>query len=206
MDADELLDFIEHRMRMSHIYQPLLIRSLLDAGGLATLRQLAVEFARSDEAQIRYYQDRITKMPVPVLARHGVLNRDGDLVSLTLDDMSFEEQARLRAACEQRIGRFLAERPGTTACSRPTPFLTASGTRCWHATVSASCAGQRVTTSGSKSTTSSPVREAGRTTQTTSKCSVPPATGPRATGTTPTSGSSRSGRAARPVSSRRTPR
>jgi ATP adenylyltransferase len=110
MDADELLDFIEHRMRMSHIYQPLLIRSLLDAGGLATLRQLAVEFARSDEAQIRYYQDRITKMPVPVLARHGVLNRDGDLVSLTLDDMSFEEQARLRAACEQRIGRFLAER------------------------------------------------------------------------------------------------
>jgi len=110
MKAEELLDFVEHRMRMSHVYQPLLIRSLLDAGGLATLRQLAVEFARFDEAQIRYYQDRITKMPLPVLARHGVLRRDGDLVTLALDSMSFEDQAKLRAACEQRIGTFLAER------------------------------------------------------------------------------------------------
>lgn len=39
---EELIDFIEHRMRMSHIYQPLLIRTLVDAGGTATLRQVAM--------------------------------------------------------------------------------------------------------------------------------------------------------------------
>lgn len=33
---DELVDFIEHRMRMSHIYQPLLIRTLVDTGGTPT--------------------------------------------------------------------------------------------------------------------------------------------------------------------------
>jgi hypothetical protein len=31
-------------MRMSHVYQPLVIRTLLEAGGTATVRQLAVEF------------------------------------------------------------------------------------------------------------------------------------------------------------------
>jgi hypothetical protein len=31
-------------MSMSHVYQPLLIRTLVDAGGAATLRQLAQSF------------------------------------------------------------------------------------------------------------------------------------------------------------------
>jgi len=30
LSFDELIDFIEHRIRMSHIYQPLLIRTLVD--------------------------------------------------------------------------------------------------------------------------------------------------------------------------------
>jgi len=51
---EELVDFIEHRMRMSHIYQPLLIRTLVDAGGMATLRQVAMAFVHRDESHIRY--------------------------------------------------------------------------------------------------------------------------------------------------------
>jgi ATP adenylyltransferase len=81
---DELVDFIEHRMRMSHIYQPLLIRTLVDAGGTATLRQLAMAFLDRDESQVLYYEDRIKKMPVPVLKRHGVVDRNGDLISLSV--------------------------------------------------------------------------------------------------------------------------
>ena len=38
MHHEELLEFINTKMRMSHVYQPLLIRSLLDAGGQASLR------------------------------------------------------------------------------------------------------------------------------------------------------------------------
>ncbi len=41
---DELADFVAHRMRLSHIYQPLLIRTLLDSGGVATVRQIAQAF------------------------------------------------------------------------------------------------------------------------------------------------------------------
>lgn len=38
MKFDELATFIEERMSMSHVYQPLVIRSLVDADGAATLR------------------------------------------------------------------------------------------------------------------------------------------------------------------------
>ena len=73
MTCDELVDFIEHRMTMSHVYQPVLIRSLVDAGGKATLRQLAQAFLVQDESQLLYYEDRIKKMPFPVLRKHGVV-------------------------------------------------------------------------------------------------------------------------------------
>ncbi len=41
MNFETLLLLVITQMRMSRIYQPLLIRALVDAGGTATLRQLA---------------------------------------------------------------------------------------------------------------------------------------------------------------------
>ena len=110
MEADELLEFLETRMRMSHVYQPLLIRCLLDAGGQATVRQLAIEFSKEDEAQVRYYEDRIKKMPVDVLKGHGVVEEADGVVKLIVDGLTFEEKANLRAICEQKIGEFLSSR------------------------------------------------------------------------------------------------
>ncbi len=46
---DDLLAFITRGMRVSHIYQPLLIRALVDAGGTATLRQLTHAFLAQGE-------------------------------------------------------------------------------------------------------------------------------------------------------------
>jgi hypothetical protein len=107
---EELVDFIEHRMRMSHIYQPLLIRTLVDAGGTATLRQVAMAFLDRDESQIRYYEDRIKKMPLPVLKRHGIVDRKGDLISLSVQSLSYQERAEIMAICEQELGALLKQR------------------------------------------------------------------------------------------------
>ena len=41
MTYEALADFVENRMTMSHVYQPLLIRALVDSGGAATVRQVA---------------------------------------------------------------------------------------------------------------------------------------------------------------------
>ena len=56
MTFDELKEFLNSKMRMSYIYQPLLIKTLLEAGGLATVRQLAVDFAAQDERRVNSSQ------------------------------------------------------------------------------------------------------------------------------------------------------
>ena len=70
MTFDDLAGFIEHKMRMSHIYQPLLIKTLVESGGSATLRYLANEFLSQDESPLQYYEDIIKKMPFKVLEKH----------------------------------------------------------------------------------------------------------------------------------------
>ena len=43
MTYEELKDFLQVRMRMSHVYQPLMIRELLTVGGRASTRQIAAD-------------------------------------------------------------------------------------------------------------------------------------------------------------------
>ena len=69
----ELKTFLNSKMRMSHIYQPLLIKGLLEVGGAATIRQMATIFLSQDESQIEYYEKRLKEMPIKVLSKHGVI-------------------------------------------------------------------------------------------------------------------------------------
>ena len=56
MDFEELKTFISDDMRLSHVYQPLLIRFLVEANGTATVRSLAQALLLQDESQILYYE------------------------------------------------------------------------------------------------------------------------------------------------------
>ena len=58
MNFTELKDFIDIKMKISHVYQPSFIRLLVESGGQSTLRHLAKEFSAFDEAQILFYEDR----------------------------------------------------------------------------------------------------------------------------------------------------
>jgi len=107
---EELAEFIEHKMRMSHVYQPLFIKALVAAGGTATLRQVAVAFLMEDESQISFYEDRIKNMPLRVLKSHKVVRRDGELLSLETPKLTYRQAAALRALCERRIADFLDSR------------------------------------------------------------------------------------------------
>lgn len=112
MKYSELIDFLENRMRMSQIYQPLLIRSLVDAGGSATIRQLAQVLLSHDESQLLYYEKRIKEMPVKVLKKRDVITTDGKLVSLNLDfdKLTLEQKSQIRILCEQRLQQFVQKR------------------------------------------------------------------------------------------------
>jgi len=107
---NELVTFLTKTMRMSHVYQPLLIRSLVDAGGSATLHQLAQSFLVQDESQLLYYEKRIKEMPLKVLSRHGVVSKNGELVSLNIKKLTLEEKAQVREICEQKLQEYVRKR------------------------------------------------------------------------------------------------
>ena len=45
---EQLRDFIRKRMRMSHIYQPVMIKELLASGGKSSIRNIASAFLARD--------------------------------------------------------------------------------------------------------------------------------------------------------------
>ena len=110
MTYEELIDFLENKMSMSHVYQPLLVRALVDTGGVATIRQLAQVFLAQDESQLLYYEKRIKEMPLKVLKRHEVIASDGQLVSLNTKDLTLQQKAHIRMICEQKLQSFVQKR------------------------------------------------------------------------------------------------
>jgi ATP adenylyltransferase len=107
-----LLQFLQRRMRMSDIYQPLMIRTLLQNNGSATTRQIAAAFLAEDQSQLEYYETIISRMPGPVLRRHGVVAREGDGYRLTPEfgDLSAAEAVMLMRVCDQALADYMQKR------------------------------------------------------------------------------------------------
>src|SRR5262245_45931518 len=90
---EHLRDFIRSRMRMSHIYQPVMIKELLQSGGRASIRNIAAAFLSRDESQLEYYEQITKDMPGKVLGRHGIVERNGEEYRLIIDpSLSSEER------------------------------------------------------------------------------------------------------------------
>ena len=51
----ELQKFISEEMRMSQVYQPVMLRELLKNGGEATVTQIAQAILNKDPTQIEYF-------------------------------------------------------------------------------------------------------------------------------------------------------
>ncbi|MFZ4564457.1 MAG: HIT domain-containing protein [Bacteroidales bacterium] len=110
MTFQELKHFLQEKMLMSHIYQPLLIKILIDSGGYATVRHLALQFLGYDESQLLYYEKTLKNMPIKVLSKHGVIKYQDQLVSLEIKKLSLEQKAEIRMICEQKIQEFIVSR------------------------------------------------------------------------------------------------
>ena len=100
------------QMRMSHIYQPLMLKTLLRHGGSATTRQIAEAFLAEDESQIDYYRLIVNRMPGAVLRNRGMVVKSGDAYGLAdeLRDLSAAESAALAGLCDRAIAAYKAKR------------------------------------------------------------------------------------------------
>ena len=55
MTFSDLKDFLINRMRMSHIYQPVMLMTLLKNGGVVSVESLAKDLLINDQNQMGYY-------------------------------------------------------------------------------------------------------------------------------------------------------
>jgi hypothetical protein len=58
---------------MSHAYQQLILTTLIEAGGRASIREIAATFLARDESQREYYEEITKRMPGKV--PHGSARR-----------------------------------------------------------------------------------------------------------------------------------
>ena len=81
----QLKDFLRSKtgLRMSHIYKPVMLLSVIRNGGAATKREIAESFVLSDSDQIDYYRKKIVhSMPGNRLVRDSLLSKDGETYRL----------------------------------------------------------------------------------------------------------------------------
>jgi ATP adenylyltransferase len=107
-----LRDFITQRMRMSHIYQPLMLKVLIQGGGRASIRDIASAFLAQDESQIDYYAEITKRMPGRVLASHGLVQRESDGFRLlaNVEELSPEQRDALVGLCDSALADYRERR------------------------------------------------------------------------------------------------
>jgi diadenosine tetraphosphate (Ap4A) HIT family hydrolase/5-methylcytosine-specific restriction endonuclease McrA len=111
MHFDELLQFVTHDMRMSHVYQPVMIRELLHRGGRASREDIARALLNEDRSQLEYYSEITRNMVGRVLANRGIVNRDGTTYELPgYENLSAEQVEQLKDACNRKLAEYVAKR------------------------------------------------------------------------------------------------
>jgi ATP adenylyltransferase len=76
MTYEALADFIRKGMRMSHIYQPAMLMTLLRGQGSCHEREIATAILQHDASQLEYYTKITSGMVGKVLRNRGVVERD----------------------------------------------------------------------------------------------------------------------------------
>jgi len=107
-----LKHYILEEMRMSHIYQPAMLKELLINGGKANVNQIAKRLLSFDQAQIDYYEHRTKTMVGDVLTKkRNITKKDKDIYSLPeFDNLSEEEVKELINLCDEKIDKYIEKR------------------------------------------------------------------------------------------------
>jgi diadenosine tetraphosphate (Ap4A) HIT family hydrolase len=95
-------------MRMSQVYQPVMLIELLRRDGTASAAEIAQSILDRDPTQIEYFTEIVKNMVGPVLTkRRGITERNGEEYTLNGADQLTQDQVdELVALCQQRIDQF----------------------------------------------------------------------------------------------------
>jgi diadenosine tetraphosphate (Ap4A) HIT family hydrolase len=104
MKYQELKEFIEKRMQITHIYQPVMIMALLRHHGKCSVTQIAEAILAHDESQTDSYKQITNNTVGRALRRHGVVEKAGDDYFLSgYDRLRPDQVAELTTLCREQI-------------------------------------------------------------------------------------------------------
>ena len=108
----KLEQFLLHDMRMSHIYQPVFIKTLLENDGSASASKIAKDILSYDPSQIEYYEDITKKMPAKVLKDRGIIQGSPKAYEFSdiFKSLTVSEARLLSSYCDQRLAEYLLQR------------------------------------------------------------------------------------------------
>lgn len=111
----QLEEYIRRSMRMSHIYQPVMLRVLLENGGQADIETIAKALLSYDRSQVEYYEIRTKNMVGKVLTQNGITEplKDGKRISgykLNIPSLSDSEKATILQLCDARLAEYIDKR------------------------------------------------------------------------------------------------
>src|SRR5450755_2514780 len=109
---ERLKTFLTEQMRQSHIYQPVMIKELLEKGGSSKTTDIAQAILSHDPTQIEYYSHVVKNMVGRVLTNNrGITAKEGDTYSLLgAGDLSEEQRKDLMRICDHSVDAYLEAR------------------------------------------------------------------------------------------------
>jgi ATP adenylyltransferase len=109
---EELNDFIRNKMRMSHVYQPVMLMELLEKGGSASTDDIAKALLLRDISQVEYYAAITKNMVGRVLTKNrGITEKQKDSYYIRgFDDLSASEVEILVDLCASQVESYVERR------------------------------------------------------------------------------------------------
>lgn len=121
MDHPDLLKFLQNTMKMTDVYQPVVVKELLLHEGKRTKAQLAAALAAYDSSVQAYYQKIMMRWPKITLTKHGIIDyeRDGSIFRLVGYPENDEVRQEATRLCEERIAEWVEKKRSTERSSEP---------------------------------------------------------------------------------------
>ncbi len=107
----ELAEYLSKRMRMSHVYQPVMIMKLLSNQGKAKADEIALDLVQNDLSQVEYYTERVNQMVGKVLRNNQIVVKEGGEYQLIgFEELSDDEREKLIDLCATKINEYKEKR------------------------------------------------------------------------------------------------
>lgn len=111
MTFEVLKGYLLKHMKMSHVYQPVMLRRLLMGKGIAKAEEIALDLVQNDLSQIEYYTDRVHNMVGRVLRKNGLVDRNKSIYSLRdFQALNNHEIQELIDICDEKIKEYVKKR------------------------------------------------------------------------------------------------